>query len=78
MGQSAQARDWLAGQLFGAVAAAEDDGAAMSYRISLSTATGRQRAHALIDRAPDTWIAEVREATRSDAVFSIDVCCQSA
>jgi hypothetical protein len=37
------------------------------YRISLSTATGRQRAHALIDRAPDTWIAEVREATRSDA-----------
>lgn len=39
----------------------------MSYRISLATAAARHRAHALIDRAPDTWIAEVREATRSDA-----------
>lgn len=39
----------------------------MTYRISLSTAAGRARAHALIERAPASWLCEVREAIRSDA-----------
>jgi hypothetical protein len=40
---------------------------AMTYRISLSTDNLRNRAHALIKRAPRDWMVEIRERTRSDA-----------
>jgi hypothetical protein len=39
----------------------------MTYRVSLSSDSGRQRAIALVQRAPDDWMAVIKPATRSDA-----------
>jgi hypothetical protein len=39
----------------------------MTYRVSLATANGRQRAINLVQRAPDDWMAVIKPATRSDA-----------
>ena len=38
----------------------------MSYRVALSTPAGRARAAGLVQRAPDTWMVEIRERSRSD------------
>jgi hypothetical protein len=39
----------------------------MTYRVSLSTTNNRARAVALVQRAPNDWMVEIRERSRSDA-----------